>query len=309
MRFSIECKVESKIKIPKEISIKHEDREYIFYPDENKLLARIKIIADVMHPEKFYSTIESYPTEEVKHSLKINQDRELFDSIINDFQQLESRLSVIGNLRRILLNEPIYDVICDSVEEEQKTKIAGKYSFKSEYPDRIFAFDESDFSSIIDTKEKYAYLTTPMAFFREGKNDFDSFRYINAFINFYFVLEGLYGGGKTKNYAVEEEFKKSNEFCESVEVAIRELEKAPQHLENINAMLKFRSKNLDLEGITHLLVSTRGELHHFAINSSKTQGTPFNHKKFESIAWVSLFLASAAINLKILDTNMQSKAG
>lgn len=282
MRFSIECKVESKIKIPKEISIKHNDRDYIFYPDENKLLARIKIIADVMHPEKFYSTIESYPTEEVKHSLKINQDRELFDSIIKDFQQLESRLSVIGNLRRILLNEPIYDVICDSVEEEKKTKIVGKYSFKSEYPDRIFAFDESDFSSIIDTKEKYAYLTTPMAFLREGKNDFDSFRYINAFFNFYFILEGLYGGGKTKNYAVEEEFKKSNEFSESVEVAFRELE--------------------------NLLVSTRGELHHFAINSSKTQGTPFNHKEFESIAWVSLFIASAAINLKILETNMQSEA-
>lgn len=307
MRFSIECKVESKIKIPKEISIKHKDREYILYPDENKLLTRIKIIADVMHPEKFYSTIKSYPTEDVKHSLKINQDRELFDSIIKDFQQLESRLSFNGNLRRFLWNELSYDVICDSVEEEQMAKIVGTYSFKSEYLDRIFAFDENDFLSIIATKEKYAHLTIPMAFLREGKNDYDSFRYINAFYNFYFILEWLYGGGKTKNYAVEEEFKKSNEFCESVEVAIDTLIKAPRHNNNINVMLNFRSKKLDIDGITHLLVRTRGDLHHFSGNSNKTQGTPFNHKEFESIAWVSLFLANAAINLKILEINMQSE--
>lgn len=293
--------------MPKEISIKHKDREYIFFPDENKLLTRIKIIADVLYPEKFYSHVEYHPIGEVKYSLKINQDRELFDSIITDFQELESRLAFNGNLRRILWNEPNFDLICESAEEEQMAKIVGS-QWERQYPDNLVAFDDYDFSSIIDTKEKYAYLTIPMAFWREGKNDYNSFRYINSFYNFYYILEGIYGGGKTKNYAVEVEFKKSNEFCESVKLAIEILEKEPRHHNNINAMLKFRNKDLDLDGITHLLVKTRGDLHHFSGNSNKTQGTPFDHNKFESLAWVSLFLATSAISLKILETNLQSKA-
>ncbi|NVM03924.1 MAG: hypothetical protein HWN67_16450, partial [Candidatus Helarchaeota archaeon] len=122
--------------------------------------------------------------------------------------------------------------------------------------------------------------------------------------NFYFILEGLYGNRKTKNKAVEHEFKNSNEFQEIVKWIIEELNKAPKHLEKINQMLKRRNKNLNVEGIIHLIVSTRGDLHHFVNNPNKPQGTPFNHKEFTSIAWVAQGLAVRAILQKILEINL-----
>ncbi|GAG61785.1 unnamed protein product, partial [marine sediment metagenome] len=108
------------------------------------------------------------------------------------------------------------------------------------------------------------------------------------------------------NYAVEREFEKSKEFNEFIEWMIDHLKKAPRHLKKINEMLKYRNKNLDVDGIIHLVVATRGDLHHFADDTNKTRGTPFNHKEFESIAWVALGLAIKAILQKMIEINMSS---
>ena len=117
-------------------------------------------------------------------------------------------------------------------------------------------------------------------------------------------MEGLYGNGKTKNSAVEKEFMDSKEFYDFLNWMIENIKKEPKHLEKINNMLKLRNKNLDVEGIVHLLVSTRGDLHHFTDNPNKNQGTPFDHAEFETIAWVSLGLATRAILQEILEINV-----
>jgi len=302
MKFSLECQLESKIQLPKEIEIKHKDRTYIFYPNENNLLNKIKIISAVKNPEKFYSEIKFMPEKKVKHHMTINRDKELFDSIINDFKELESILAFSGNLKRIMWDNPKDALICETEEERQKVKILGT-KFRKEYPNLIKFMDEDTLKEIIFTKAKYSSLTIPKAFWREGKNDFKSFRYINAFFNFYFIIEGLYGNGKTRNYAIEEEFKKSKDFRNFVKWIIDRIEKETKHFNKINEMLKYRNKNLDIDGLIHLLVATRGALHHFADNPHKTQGTPFDHKEFETIAWISLGLATRAISQKILEIN------
>lgn len=305
MKFSLECKVESKIGLANKIEIERGDRKYIFCPDNNGTLTRIKIVSGVRKSEKFYSEIEYRPNERVKHHMVVNRDKELYESMIRDFQELESILAFDGNLTRIMWDEPKDEVICENQEEREKVRVFSTHSRK-EYPDPIKKVNEDVLRNMISTKEKYVSLAIPKAFWREGNNDFKSFRYINAFFNFYFILEGLYGNRKTKNYAVEREFKKSKEFNEFVEWMIDHLRKAPRHLKKVNEMLKYRSKNLDVDGIIHLVVATRGDLHHFADDPNKTRGTPFNHKEFESIAWVALGLAIRAILQKMIEINLSS---
>lgn len=302
MKFSIECKVESKIELPSKITVKNDDKEYTFVPNEKNLLSSIKIVATVKNPEKFYSIIEHTPDEKVKHNMIVNRDIDLFNSLIKEFQELESILAFNGNLKKIYWNEPKDDLICDTEEERQKVQIFGTH-FTKEYPDPIKVIDEATLNDIIKTKDKYTSLTIPKAFWREGNNDFKAFRYINSFFNFYFVLEGLYGNGKTKNSAVEKEFLNSEEFCDFINWIIENIKKEPRHLNKIKEILKFRNKKLDVEGLIHLLVSTRGDLHHFTDNPNKKQGTPFDHAEFETIAWVSLGLTTRAILQKILEIN------
>ena len=55
MKFSIECKVESKIELPSRITVKNEEKDYTFIPNEKNLLSSINIIVVVKNPEKFYS--------------------------------------------------------------------------------------------------------------------------------------------------------------------------------------------------------------------------------------------------------------
>jgi hypothetical protein len=58
--------------------------------------------------------------------------------------------------------------------------------------------DGRSLSELIDVKDRYSSMIVLIAFFREGKNDYIEQKFINAFFNFYFVLEGMFGNGKTK---------------------------------------------------------------------------------------------------------------
>jgi len=300
MKFSLECDAQTKIALNQEIKIKHGDKEYVFTPNKEGLLYKIKIIVVVSKPKEFYSQIIQTPGEKVSARITINRDKQLYDELIGEFQELESTLAFNGNLKKIFWDTPKDEVICENEEEREKACLFSSH-WQREYPDPIKHIDEDILKDIIISKEKYNHLTIPKAFWREGNNEFKEFRYINAFFNFYFILEGLYGDGNTKNQLVEKAFKESKEFREFVEFIIESLKKNQRHFQKINEMLKFRNKILDVDNLISLIVSTRGDLHHFMNNPNKVQGTPFNHKEFETIAWVSLGIAVRAILQKILD--------
>ncbi|MBT4539739.1 hypothetical protein HOC32_05615, partial [Candidatus Woesearchaeota archaeon] len=293
------------IALEREIKINHKDKEYIFSPNEHGLLHKIKIIAVVIKSEEFYSEIIQTPGERISGKITINRDKRLYDELIKEFQELESILAFNGNLKKIFWDTPKDEVICENEDEREKVGLFSSH-WQKEYPDPIKQIDEEILTDIIATKEKYSYLTIPKAFWREGNNEFKEFRYINAFFNFYFILEGLYGNGNTKNNLVEKALKESNEFRGFVEFIIESLKKNQRHLNKINEMLKFRNKILSVDNIISLIVSTRGDLHHFMNNPNKVQGTPFNHKEFETIAWVTLGIAVRTILQKIIEINTKN---
>ena len=238
-------------------------------------------------------------------NIKENIDQDLYENIISEFQELESILSFnSNNLEKIYWESPDLNFIYESEEEKQKVKVQG-WKFENEYINPPFYADEQYFKTVIETKNRYSSLTIPKAFWREGINEFSSFRYINAFYNFYFILEGLYGNKKTINKHVAAEFEKSSEFREFTKWIIDEINSSPKHKNKISKMLKYRKKSLDEEGIIDLIIKTRGCLHHFANTNKIVQGTPFNQKDFESIAWVTLCLANKAIMKKILHINLR----
>jgi hypothetical protein len=145
-------------------------------------------------------------------------------------------------------------------------------------------------------------LVIVQSFWREGRNDVRAGKFINGFFNYYFVLEGLYGDGKTKNYAIEAKFKGSAELRSFIEQYLRDGH-PENHIEQVGAMLLKGNPNMDLkfEAITNpdlfieLLVATRGELHHFSNNPSRPEGSPLSHDQYEGITTFAQYLAHKAL--------------
>jgi hypothetical protein len=303
MKFSMEYEVNSKTYIANQINIHNGDRTYIFHPNEQGMLAKLQIIADVPHQERFYSKIHHNPDEEIKTTITLNTDKDLFDSVVEEFRELESLLSLQHNLKSIDWQTQKHEVICETEEEKIKTKIYGLETGRA-YPDDPVAADEDSLQTIIDTKDRYASLTIPLSFNREGKNDYIALKYINAFFHFYFILEGMYGNGKTKNIHIVQEFKKSDELKSHLKITIKEFIKPiPQHYKRVEEMLKAKNLTFSLDDLLELIVMTRGELHHF--NIKKPLNTPFKHEDYQTICFITRDLALRAIWARIVDINQQ----
>jgi len=134
-------------------------------------------------------------------------------------------------------------------------------------------------------------------FERDGMNEFHSLRYIQAYYNFYFVLEDLYGEGKTQNKDVEQKFK-SNQVLRSIiqDVLDNVIKRNVNHLQNIQNFLREENKSFDIDGIIELIVRVRGNLHHYSGKSTKRKGTPLNQGDFESMAYLLMGISVKSIN-------------
>ena len=308
MKYELECVVAGRVVINKQLSVIKGSKEYVLIPDDKGLLSSIKIIQKVKDPNNYMSKIE--PGEgEVKMEITIGGSREEYLDFVREFQELESILSFAthGALLSINWDAPKREYIPENPDEEKRIAIRGIHMTK-EYRDDPVRINLADFDLLIQNKDKYTSLIVPKAFYREGINAFHLRRYINAFYNFYFVLEDLYGQGETKNKKVANAFKNSTEFKEFLEWVKNYIDSDKRHQLNIRRFCNEEKVAYDLEGLIELLQKVRGNLHHYSSKSSKHLGLPFNHEDFESIAFLTMGLAVRTILQRTLEINRHAKA-
>ncbi len=300
MKFSLECKVDSTIKLPNNILVSYNELEYYFYCGNDKNFNIMKIVSKVSDPSKFYSTIEAGDSH-TPHKITLNGDKELYQKLIKEFQLIEAALTLNG-MKKIYWNQPKYEVIPETDEERSKLAV---YSFehKLEYPKREVELNESALSKIIKTTSRYSELLILENFLREGQNEYTQFRFIQAFYNFYFVIEDLYGGGKTKNDQIESNFKASADLTKILGIVLKTIETTPKHKATLERFLKEKGLEFSAINIIHLIVLIRGSLHHFSGKSTLRQGTPLNQEEFETIAFLLYGIALHAILFRIVEIN------
>jgi hypothetical protein len=305
MKYCIKCKVDGKIVIGREILIKSNNKEYLFIPDDKGLLASIKITAPVKYPEKFFSEIKPGKGE-IKAIFNTNRDAELIDELKKEFQQIESDLAFINaNIKRIHWENPEEKIIPESDEERAKVAISSIYK-TGEYPDVPTNISKDTLRSVIEHKDNYSSLLIPKAFFKEGKNHFESFDYIDAFYDFYFVFEGLYGAGKHGTNLLRQ-FKNDKEFRKIIEFVIKQFKDEPRHSDEIKKLL-IETKisieaDINIDNMIKLLQNVRGNLHHYYIRSSVRQVNPFHQREYESIALFAMIIAARSIAQKMYEIN------
>lgn len=307
MRIRFECEVEGFTLLQNMIDVNYKDKTYSFIPNDKNYLSKIQIVAKVHHPEKFDSTFRIEKTNDPHHTVTIKQDMDLMNEIKTDFQELESILSLTHRVMRIRWEKLKYDLIFETDEDYKITTVSG-YALEWNYPETPHLAEPKQLGAIVHSKEKLGSLTVPLSFWREGIRDFHQHRYINAFYNFYFILEVFFGGGQWRNYKVGQEFLKSdlnsyidsflkNKLPKNLDLSKRLTEMIDDMNINNTGRPNYKNQLLDVEGIITLVINTRGSLLHY--NPATTKATPFSHREYRHIAFMLLDLTTVSLIMKL----------
>ena len=220
--------------------------------------------------------------------------------LIELLQFIESIGSFWFGIRRIQWNEAEYRWEPESAEEKAKIEVFS-FSSRREYPKRTQVLLPQALPEILEDRERLGSLVLPLAFYREGLNDYTGHRYINAYFNYYFFIEDLFGEGHSKNVKVLHAFKRSAELRWAVEKTANDIrtQNMPDHVAALESFLGREGLAWSTEGLLTLLVQTRGKLHHFSQKSTKLKGHPLNHETFRSIAFFAFAICLNLITKRI----------
>src|SRR5437016_2491023 len=204
MKFGIVCDVESKMFIGTGATVPHGKKQYIFYAHhETHFLDKVRIISEVENADN-YSLLND------GNSTTWTYETSLKDELIGDMQQLESVLGMMGNLKRIHWERPIFEYYPETTDEHKRVQIVPSWVFLHEYKsDDPTSLSISALPDLLTAADGLRNLGPAMSLYREGQNEYKLSRYINAFYNFYFIIEGLFANGKFKTSDVIREYLES----------------------------------------------------------------------------------------------------
>jgi len=212
--------------------------------------------------------------------------------VIAILQHLESMGGYVFGVRSIDWQTPDIEWIPESPEENRQLSVRSMTGFRRSYEHEPYVVDETEFARAVLDRKLIGYLDIPLSFFREATIEFESFRYISAFFNYYFFLEGLYGRGKSSEKAMRGQLLASEHIRAAVDEAMTLFEKSTsrRHFLNVRVFLDENALPWSRDGVVALLVRMRNRLHHYSNAPTPTRrGHPLSHDDYESVA----FLASA----------------
>jgi len=228
----------------------------------------------------------------------------------SELQLIESILGLYCKLTRIRWEEATATVIPESAEEQGRIQW-NNLKIARQPHDNLVTISTEDFCALLQLGNFARELVTTMSFFREGNTDLKVFRFITAFFSFYFVLEGLYANGKSKNREVCLEFAKSQLLRGTIKTTLqmplyRGGIRQPAGVLSIDEFLALAKKRRDVDGIIQMLVWVRGDLHHFVNNPNKLTGSPFTHHRYETLAWFIHDVCVQALTSEIISRHPEA---
>jgi hypothetical protein len=184
------------------------------------------------------------------------RDSELEEALLGIAQHIEAIGSFWMGIQKIFWESPQKRWIAQTPDEKIILKdLPNNFQNKQQENAPRKLVTPEILGSILANRKLHAHLALPMSFYREGNNDFARGQYANAFINYYFYLDDLYGDGATKNKQVEERLKQSQHIRVAVQEAIAILN-TPSGSENLEQVLQFvqlEKKEFTVDGLIELI--------------------------------------------------------
>jgi hypothetical protein len=302
MRYALECDVEGKVRFKQKTKVSWGKKTIYFDRDDAGMLNKIRIEGPVPDDEKIVARVEQrsdgIPQISEEGGGRIHRE------LIAELQALESVFAYYYNLKRVRWDAVTCIAVPETREEEALLEFNNTKITRNPL-DPITDVDLDNLPRLVKLALRCKHLASPLAFHREGRSDIRNLRFITAYFSYYFVLEGLYGNGKTKNDAIEAEFKRSRVLHSAIQQCMDHgfPATAMSNVYTVEGLLASKGKKLTLDNIIWLLVRTRGDLHHFVNSPTRDSGTPFTHERYELLA---LFIAklSQLVLLEEINQNL-----
>jgi hypothetical protein len=279
------------------------DREYSFIPDRTNTLHKVRVTADVDRPERFTLSSSQHPT--LGPTIAVGTDGQLYEALTHELQELESLLAFSYNLNRIHWEHPREERIAERPEERSFA-----FHLVPQCEEARIPITERELTSLLNNKKRLSPLTVAKSFWREAKNSYGAFHYISAFVNSFFILEGLYANGKFNKREICRQFLGCPQFVHSTRRLFAMVQQeCPEHLHKLSRVLEQRGRTLDVKEFTELLVETRAELTHFISRDLRKRARLFE-EGYWSISFLCLRLATILIEHEneLLCQNPQEEA-
>jgi len=298
MRVVFEAEVNGIVPLEEVIELKLMPYLIRLLPSDDKNLAKVCIEREVPDFEKFIPKFQR--TKGGAHEIIIpKQDFSGEERLV---QHIESFAAIDYGISKINWQTP--RIVWIPENDEEKAKLAmPSYKRSPAYGTPKTPISLQWLRDTILHRDRVSHLVSPLSFFRIGSNRFHEFHYSEAFLNFYLMLEGLFGEGQAKNHKVEEAFKGSGILNKAISDFFDYLKSGRGNnahgvwLENYVMEKKLEFNN---EGLIRALISIRGNLSHYYFKSSRKQRDSFNEKENESIAWIAMCICMfAAIQLRL----------
>ncbi|HEX8226404.1 MAG TPA: hypothetical protein VF572_00890, partial [Candidatus Saccharimonadales bacterium] len=263
MKYRITVDIDGDTFAKGDYTVKHGDFVIGVLTDDDKAVRKIYVEKTVGPEDKLPSIEPGHGP--VKHVFNFNTPawrNELIEKLI----YLESLGSFWWKIRSIALREAEEEWVPESEEDEKKLSII-RASMKASYPRNPQPMHNHQIIELLDMEEDEKAMVTPLAFYREGTINFESHKYINAFQNYFLMIEGLFGQGKSGNAAQIKALVSSEELKEAADKMIAKIEsdKSSPHYKLLLRELGSLGVSLDSKGILNWLVRTRGQLSHFSV--------------------------------------------
>lgn len=215
------------------------------------------------------ATYKASPKETIKAHTNLSQPR--WDRVKEIIRSAEAMWGLWG-LQEIRVNEALVTYIPESDEEKSTITVNNFQSTRSKMPslaDMPRLKPEYIILPII-TGVKEGSHDIRLSFYRRGLQDVVNGEYIEAFYDFYFMLESSFGDGKTKNSQIQQKLLQA----ELLTTAMADTVFSDSYEGGLPFELRARYQadyaNLTSSEFIKKLVKLRGFLHHH--NSKRTDG-------------------------------------
>ena len=258
-------------KAPGNIRFSLQNAEYVFRVDGEKF---IRIEVEVKEfPRSGLPVIKVNNVSKKLESISVPLDP-VWPEIEARLRVVEGVMSLFG-LHRIIFEEMETEWIPESEEEKGQVKLLSlkhNYSKKSE---EIPVLYDMIIRSII-ASDKLSDFEVSMNFNRRGRADVVERRYIDAFYDFYLVIETLFAGGAFRKKEVLDRMMQNSDLVDAVNTTKKDLAVDAYFLSEMRRST-FDYLKANVRELLEHIIDTRGVLHH---HSSKKKDSWHPDKQF-----------------------------
>jgi hypothetical protein len=299
MILSIECEVDSDTLLDEVIEHKFHPYLIKLYPNELHKLYLVSIERPFPNYEKYLPTIKHPPGELGQIKLPVG---DFFPEQIEVLQYLESFSALDLGVRKIHWENPHIKWIGEDETERALIQI-NSYRYNETYPANKRKLTKKWLQDVIIHRNMVKHLKEPLSFYRLGANFYFEKLYILSFLNFFLMLEGVFGVGNTDKKHTIAAFMAAPNLKYGIEQTLETIGQ-PKHLKFREWFDNFNFNNpvIDddpLRKMINILYDQRGLLAHNFITGYRKR-TNFDQETYHPLAFIAMSICHfCAIKLRL----------